>query len=197
MLHNGRVHPDANLAAGLARDPAAGFEALVNAYQDRIFRFAVRFIGNAADGEEIAQDTFLRAHRALQSYDRARIKALAVGPWLYTIALNTARNRVRGKRLPLAALDESAARIPQRDPAHAPEAALLAASGVAELQAVLAALPQRYRSAVILKHIEELPYAEIAVILRQPEGTVKANVHRGLALVRERLAPPLGERIPS
>ncbi len=97
------TEPD--LAQRLADDLDGNFEALVVAMQGPVYRFAYRWCGNAQDAEEIAQDAFVRAYGALQGYDAERIRALKLTPWLMTIAVNVARNRVRGKRLPIDDLD--------------------------------------------------------------------------------------------
>src|SRR5918911_3927766 len=86
---------EAELTEQLLQDPEAGFEALVRAFQHRLFAFAFAMSGNAADAEEVAQDAFVRAHRALRRYDAARIRDLSLSSWLHRIALNAFRNRVR------------------------------------------------------------------------------------------------------
>ena len=177
------AHPDAIVAAKLARDLDGAFDAFLKAYQERVFRFAMRYCGNPHDGQEIAQDAFVRAYRALQTYDTARIRSMALGPWLYRIALNVARNRVRGKRLTLAPLDE--ARDYSLERRYQPDERTSAHETSSELAALIAQLPARYRAPVVLRYIEDLPYAEIAEVLDAPIGTVKANVHRGIALLRK------------
>lgn len=178
-------HPDVKLAASLARDLDRAFERVVMLYEDRLFRFATRFAGNALDGQEIAQDAFVRAYRALKTYDTGRIRSLALGPWLYRITLNTARNRVRGKRLASAPLDAAPERAIDRQ--EEPDRRTLAHETARELAAHIAALPLRYRAAVVLRYIEDLPYADISAALEVPIGTLKANVHRGMAMLRERV----------
>src|SRR5258706_574888 len=96
---------DRDLSASLAHDLDAAFESLVWAYQDRLYAFAARMTGDHHDAEEIAQDAFVRAYRALAGYDRKRISALELRPWLYTIALNAVRNRKRGAKAVLVSLD--------------------------------------------------------------------------------------------
>src|SRR5688500_10655666 len=86
------------LLHALADDLDGHFEALVRAYGDRLYAFALRLTGSPPDAEEIAQDTFVRAYGALGGYEPARITDLALRPWLFRIALNVTRNRVRGKR---------------------------------------------------------------------------------------------------
>ncbi len=185
------------LTAALARNLDGAFETLVRAYQHRIYGFALRLAGNPSDAEEVAQDAFVRAYRALATYPGERIRALSVRPWLYQIALNVARNHLRdhasarrGALIPLdgGAEDGTAGRIePEDDPAGRPEAMAEAGERQRELAARLAALPTRYRAAVVLRHVEGFSYAEIATLLGQPVGTVKANVHRGVQLLRAAL----------
>jgi RNA polymerase sigma-70 factor (ECF subfamily) len=185
------------LTAALARSLDGAFETLVRAYQHRIYGFALRLVGNPSDAEEIAQDSFVRAYRALATYPGERIRALRVRPWLYQIALNVARNHLRdhasARRGALITLDGGAAdgtvgRIePEDDPVGRPEAMAEAGERQRELAARLAALPARYRAAVVLRHIEGFTYAEMATLLGQPVGTVKANVHRGVQALRAAL----------
>jgi RNA polymerase sigma-70 factor, ECF subfamily len=182
---------DDALVPALARDPDGALADLVRAYQDRLFAFALRLTGNRQDAEEVAQDAFLRAHAALRRYPRERVEGLALRPWLYRIALNVARNKVRRRRPVAVPLDPGvgtgAAAWVDRDGDAAPEALALAAEQSAELAALVAGLPGRYRTAVVLRHVAGLPYGEVAAVLGQPVGTVKANVHRGVRLLRQRL----------
>src|SRR5437660_5426440 len=87
-----------SLTNDLAADLDAAFESLVRTFQDRLFSFARRLSRNREDAEEVTQDTFVRAYRALKTYPGDRIRALALQAWLYRITLNVARNRLRGKR---------------------------------------------------------------------------------------------------
>ncbi len=96
---------DEALKAGLAGDLDGTFEELVTAYQDRLYSFALRLTGRREDAEEVAQDAFVRAYRALGGYPAERVRAMALRAWLYQITLNVARNRFRGKKLKLVSLD--------------------------------------------------------------------------------------------
>lgn len=178
--------PEPDLAQRLADDLDGNFEALVLELQGPVYRFAYRWCGNAEDAEEIAQDAFVRAYRALQGYDPERIAALRLSPWLLTIAVNVARNRVRGKRLAVGGLesvDEPMAAALD-EPEHISERRELSD----RLAGALLELPPRYRAPVILRHVLGLSYDDIAETLEQPAGTVKSNVHRGIQLLRERLS---------
>lgn len=155
------------------------FERMVHEHQDRIFALSLAMTGNRHDAEEVAQDTFLRAFRALATYSPERISDLKQRAWLHRIAINVARNRVRGNRPRLVELNGS-----EPDPARGPEADALHRIELDALAARVACLPARYREAVVLRHVQDLSYAEAAEALGQPVGTVKANVHRGLKLLR-------------
>jgi RNA polymerase sigma-70 factor (ECF subfamily) len=155
------------------------FERLVLEHQDRIFALGLALTGNRHDAEDVAQDTFIRAYRALATYPPERIRELKQRAWLHRIALNVFRNRVRGVRPRLVELNGS-----EPDAATGPEEDVLRKSEIDELAARIACLPSRYREAVVLRHVQDLSYAEAAEALGQPVGTVKANVHRGLKILR-------------
>lgn len=183
---------DDRLTTALADDLDGAFEALVVAHQDRLYTIAARMLGDAGDAEEAAQDALVRAYRALASYDGDRIRELRLRPWLTTIVLNRcrsvgARRATRGPR-PIS-IDGDGTRPPD------PEApAATAPAEIAERHAErdrwaarLTALPTSYRSAVVLRHVDGMTYPEAAAALGRPEGTVKAQVHRGIALLRTML----------
>jgi RNA polymerase sigma-70 factor, ECF subfamily len=181
---------DQDLPAALAADLDGNFEPLVLAYQDRLYAFTLRLTGNPQDAEEITQDAFIRAHRALTKYPAWRIKTLALRPWLHQIALNVFRNRLRHRQPQLVRLDQGSAeggKEIEDDKEVRPDTALERAELKASLATLVAALPERYRLAVVLRHIQGLGYAEMATVLKQPIGTVKANVHRGIRILREAL----------
>ncbi len=178
------------LAAALAADLDGAFEQLALCYQRRLYAFALRVCGSREDAEEIVQDALIRAYRALTGYPEERRRALSVRAWLFQITINVARNRARVRRPLTTSLDgaESATlREPADDEREQPEARAEAAERREELARLLLALPLRYRPAVVLRHTEGLAYDEIAAILGQPVGTVKANVHRGVGLLRAAL----------
>jgi RNA polymerase sigma-70 factor, ECF subfamily len=155
------------------------FERMVNEHQDRVYAASLAMTGNRHDAEEVAQDTFLRAFRALTSYSPERIRDLKERAWLHRIAINVVRNRVRGVRPRIVELNGS-----ETDHAPGPEARAMERMQIDELATRVAELPIRYREAVVLRHVRDLSYAEVAEALGQPVGTVKANVHRGLKLLR-------------
>jgi RNA polymerase sigma-70 factor, ECF subfamily len=182
--------PDQDLPAALAADLDGNFEQLVLAYQDRLYTFALRLTGSPQDAEEITQDAFVHAYQALVTYAAQRVRELALRPWLYQIALNVFRNRRRRRPPQLVSLDEASDGMNlelEDDKVERPDAALEHAELRDRLGALVAALPERYQISVVLRHVQGLEYAEIAALLRQPVGTVKANVHRGIRLLRQGL----------
>jgi RNA polymerase sigma-70 factor, ECF subfamily len=184
--------PEDFLEAALASDLDGRFEQLVCQYQDRLYTFAHRITGNAEDAEEIAQDAFVKAYRALKTYPADRIRELKLKAWLYQITLNVARNRLRVKRHKLVSIDEQreegrAGWDPEDDPDSRPDARFEQARRRADIATLVAGLPERYRSAIILRYMEGLRLEEVASVLKQPLGTVKSNVHRAVNALREAL----------
>lgn len=155
------------------------FERLVRDHQDRIFALGFALTGNRHDAEEVAQDTFLRAYRAMIAYPPERVRDLKQKAWLHRIAVNVVRNRVRGVKPKLVELNGS-----EPDLASGPEEDVIRRAEIDALAARVACLPARYRDALVLRHVQDLSYAEVAETLGQPVGTVKANVHRGLKMLR-------------
>ncbi len=187
---------DDRLAARLARELDAAFPELVAAHADRLYTIALRLLGDARDAEEVAQDALVAAHRAMASYEPTRIAALRLRPWLASIAVNLARNRRRriGDRQPPQPLEPmtDAGFDPRDDDSVDPLAVTAARESADELARLLLELPDALRSAVVLRHVGGLSVAETAAALGRPEGTIKAQVSRGLDRLRTRLDPPSG-----
>ncbi len=175
------------LTQWLARDLDASFEEVVRTHQHRLFALALGMCGNPHDAEEVAQDTFVRAYRALKRFSPERLAELKLAPWLSRIAVNVVRNRVRSRRPELTLLDGAEAEsveVPERR--AGPERTVLARAGVRRLAGLVAALPPAQREAVLLHSVQQLTYAEVAGALNLSEATVRSNVHRGLQALRAR-----------
>jgi RNA polymerase sigma factor (sigma-70 family) len=155
------------------------FERMMREHQHRVYAVGFALTGNRHDAEEVAQDTFLRAYRALATYPPERIRELKQRPWLHRIAVNVVRNRSRGVKPRLFELNGSEA-----DAAPGPESRAMRRAEMDDLVCRLAGLPPRYREAVVLRHVNEMSYEEVAEALDKPIGTVKSDVHRGLQLLR-------------
>lgn len=169
--------------AAVAADLDGAFEGFVRRYQHHVFTLALRCCATRHDAEDLAQETFVSAYRALRRYPPEQVRALRPRPFLVTIALNGARNGARraGRRpveVPLAT--EGPAAGGAGDAAEAGE----------QVAGLLARIPEPYRLALVLRHGLGLPYAEMAEVTGVPVGTLKARVSRGLALLRSEEESP-------
>ena len=183
---------DDRLTTALADDLDAAFDALVVTHQDRLYTIALRMLGDARDAEEAAQDALVRAYRR----------------WLRTTPNGSASSAARladdDRPQPMSIGRRSAAARGPRPVSIEGDASRPAAdleapmrptpSEVAERHAErerwaarLTALPPAYRAAIVLRHVDGMSYPEAAAALGRPEGTVKAQVHRGIALLRTML----------
>lgn len=170
------------------------FEELVSRYQRQMYRVAYRLTGNHDDAQDLIQDALFEAYR---NFDRFA-PGTRFDRWLYRIMTNRHIDRVRrGGRLPVLSLDQHEdgdgrdASWEVIDDEPGPDEQLVEDVIDERLERALHELPAEYRQAVVLADIEELSYEEVARIVRCPVGTVRSRLHRGLALLRERLAPLL------
>jgi RNA polymerase sigma-70 factor (ECF subfamily) len=175
------TRPDLSTLAGdLAADLDGTFTAYVNATADGIFSGSLRMLGDRRDAEDVMQETYSRAYAALRGYSGERIRNLKVRGWTWTIAANLCRNRLRSRArkptAPLGTLEVAATDAGTEDAALSEIGAIL--------QSALLDLPFPQRAAVVLRHVLDLTYDDIAAALDRPVGTVKADVHRGLARLR-------------
>jgi RNA polymerase sigma-70 factor, ECF subfamily len=165
------------------------FGVLIDRYQRRVIAICVRVAGAGyEDGQDIAQEAFLRAYTNLGKYQPGR----SFFAWLYRIAVNLALNG-RARRPPAglggAAAAGVFARLADADPAGEPAAQAERGEQARQVQAALARLPADYATVLALRYGADLDYAEIAATLELPIGTVKARLHRAKALLRPHLEP--------
>lgn len=174
------------------------FELLVAKYQRRIFRLISRFVGDPATAEDIAQETFLRAYRAIGRF-RGDSEFYT---WLYRIAVNTAkRSALSGARGPVLSEssnssenEETFLRGEALSTMETPEA-LMAGREVADtVNAAMEDLPEELRNAIVLREIEGLSYEDIAQRMGCPVGTVRSRIYRAREAIARRLRPLLGTR---
>jgi RNA polymerase sigma-70 factor (ECF subfamily) len=168
------------------------FTADALSYVDSLYGTALRLTRRPQDAEDLVQETYLKAFRASNQFERGtNLKA-----WLFTILHNTFRNmRRHDGRNPVDVNSETveqAVDVAGED--HSPEQLLTRATLDVDLQAALDALPDAFRQAVWLRDVEEFSYAEIADMLEVPIGTVMSRISRGRRLLYQRLA---GSRAPA
>ena len=179
----GRPRSESELVARAKRGDLDAFEQLVREHQGIAFRTAYVITGSAADAEEVAQDAFVKAHRALGRFR----EGAPLRPWLLAIVANEARNRrraaARRARFELHLAEER----PSRDAAPSPEAALLAREQRAQLLAAIETLGEEQRQVVVCRHLLGLTERETAAALGCRPGTVKSRLSRALARLEEEL----------
>ena len=144
-----------------------------------------RMIQSSEEAEDIVQETFLRVYQHRNSFDFRH----CFSTWLYTIALNLARNELR-KRKRFKFFDifdmqgkEAEIAVEMKLPSNLPQA----------LERAMENLPEKYKTAFLLRDVQELPYEEVAQIMNIPLGTVKSRVNRARAILREKLKPRMEE----
>ncbi len=170
---------DARLVQACQRGEREAFSGLVERYQRDVYRLCYRYVNNHHDANDMAQEAFLKAFKALPSFRGDS----SFSTWLYRIAVNTCLNFRQSRRAPHEALSEE---LPDLAPpvAHSLEQDERAAS----VRAAVAKLPEKQRATLILKLYHELTHEEVARILGSSVGTVKANLFHALNNLRKTLA---------
>lgn len=164
---------DEEIRRALVVDLDDGFTTLVASHQPGVYSGVVRLCDTREAAQDVAQETFLRAYRALGSWDEQRIMDLEVRPWLWTIALNVCRTRAT-KATNDVALHAGHDRG-TTDPEPLDDAVWIRR---------LERLTSPQRTAVVLRHVVDLPISEIVAVVDRPAGTVKADISRGLSVLR-------------
>lgn len=162
-----------DLNRSLSQDLNGAFPAVVELMGGRLYSGLRRLSGDHQEAEDLTQETLIRAHTALGQYPRERILELRLESWIWTIALNLGRNHLRDRsKRPTVAADLDR---PSVDPDPVDTAAW---------DRRLGQLSKPQRTAVVLRHVAGLGIAEIAEATERPQGTIKADIHRGLEKLR-------------
>jgi RNA polymerase sigma-70 factor (ECF subfamily) len=176
----------ASITSAQAGSPE-GFSALLEGYGPRLYGYFFRATGSHHDAEDLLGEMMLRLVKRLKSYDdRGRFE-----PWLFRIAANMVRDRIRRSRtspppVSLSAEDDSGGTLVEQMSGINPavEADLLAQEASVELTGALERLDATTRQMILLRHFGEMSFRDIADLLECPLGTVLARVHRGLRALR-------------
>ena len=173
------------------------FELLVSKYQRRLSRLLSRFIRDAGEVEDVAQEAIIKSYRALPSFRGDS----AFYTWLYRIGINTAKNYLAamGRRTPTATgVDSEEAEAfddaDQLRDVNTPENVMMSKQIAANVSETMERLPEELRTAVTLREIEGLSYGKIATIMSCPIGTVRSRIFRAREAIAERLRPLLDIR---
>lgn len=179
------------LIARLRRRESEAFTELVRLYQHRVFGLLLRMVGQPDEAEELAQEVFVNVYRGLESY---RGDA-SLRTWIFRIATNQAKNRLKYLSRRRAGLQESlddhadeAAFMPLGEPVPRPDRAAEGAEMERVVAAALASLDPEHREVLVLRDIEGLAYDELAQVLGLAEGTVKSRLFRARYALKQRIA---------
>jgi RNA polymerase sigma-70 factor (ECF subfamily) len=175
---------DREAVAACQRGEREAFDVLVERYQREIYRLCYRYVNNHADANDMAQEAFLKAYRALSSFRGDS----AFSTWLYRIAVNTCLN-FRAARRPQT--EEVTDELP--DGSIEPLRDLEREEQARRVRDAVKRLPERQRATLILKIYHDLTHEEVARILGSSVGTVKANLFHALANLRKLVAAAEGE----
>ncbi len=181
---------DRRLCLLLARGDKQAFDALVGRYYASLYRFLIRALGNESAAEDLVQETFLRAYRA-----RRRIRpTVSLRPWLFSIAVNLARDYFRraARALPLQALEERATEPTATDQVPAQ---VLAKQLLGQLEIALRRMPPRLREVFLLARESKMSGREIARTLRCTEDAARKRLSRAMQHLQKELAPWLDQEI--
>ena len=185
---------DQRLVERVQRGDKQAFGLLVSKYQRKLMRLLSRLIRDAGEVEDVAQETFIKAYRALPSFRGDS----AFYTWLYRIGINTAKNYLvsQGRRAPTSTGfdSEEAESFEEGDQLrdiNTPERMLLSKQIGETIESAMQALPDELRTAIVLRELEGLSYEEIAGIMDCPIGTVRSRIFRAREAIAERLKPML------
>ena len=186
---------DQQLVERAQRGDKHAFGLLVAKYQRRLGRLISRFVRNAAEAEDVTQDAFIKAYRALPAFRGDS----AFYTWLYRIGINTAKNHLvaQGRRAPTSTPFDAEEAEDFEDAAllhevSTPENELMSKQVVEVVNSSLQELPDDLRTALTLREIEGLSYEEIAAVMDCPIGTVRSRIFRAREAIAANLRPLLG-----
>nr|WP_277990200.1 RNA polymerase sigma factor RpoE [Pandoraea sp. LA3] len=185
---------DQALVERVQKGDKAAFELLVAKYHRKIIRLVSRLVRDAAEVEDVTQEAFIKAYRALPQFRGES----AFYTWLYRIAVNTAKNHLatQGRRAPTsteanAEEAETFAEADQLRDINTPESMLMSKQIAQTVNTAMEALPDELRTAITLREIEGLSYEEIAEAMGCPIGTVRSRIFRAREAIASRLRPLL------
>ena len=188
---------DRQLVERAQRGDKHAFELLVQKYQRKLGRLLARFIRDPAEVEDVTQEAFIKAYRALPAFRGDS----AFYTWLYRIGINTAKNYLMalGRRAPTSTEVEAEEAEGLEDgeqlrDINTPESVLLSAEIARTVNATIEELPEELRTAIQLREIEGMSYEDIARIMECPIGTVRSRIFRAREAIAERLRPLLDTR---
>ena len=176
---------DYTLMRAIQQGDMVAFNSMVDRYKSRLMNVIGRMLSSTEEAEDVVQETFVRVYQHRQSFNFKH----CFSTWIYTIALNLARNELRKRKkfkfyeISDMQGNEKEFAVDPKVPTRLPEV----------LDGAIRDLPEKYRVAFILRDVQEMPYEEVARVLGVPLGTVKSRVNRARLMLRDRLQPRMEE----
>ncbi|MFN7753702.1 MAG: RNA polymerase sigma factor RpoE [Pseudomonadota bacterium] len=185
---------DQQLVERAQRGDKLAFELLVSKYERKLQRLLSRLVRDPAEVEDVAQEAFIKAYRALPTFRGDS----AFYTWLYRIGINTAKNHLAAQGRKVPALSDLPGEEGDEDggalgrDANTPEDELMSRQVAETVNAAMQALPEELRSAIMLREIEGMSYEDIAAMMNCPIGTVRSRIFRAREAIAAQLRPLLG-----
>jgi RNA polymerase sigma-70 factor, ECF subfamily len=180
-----RLADDVGLLQKAAAGDGRAFHALLDRHMDRLYRLAVSLVGNAADAEDLLQETFAGAFKGLDGFEGRA----SVGTWLTRIlVMQTARFRRDRKRKPMGSIESAGFDEPTASQSTGEPSGTGGVDVRIDIQAALLQLSPAHREVLVLREFEQMSYEEIAEVLGVPQGTVESRLYRARAELREKLS---------
>ena len=182
---------DLGLVQRVQRGDKTAFDLLVRKYQHKVVKLVTRYLRNPADAEDVAQEAFIKAYRAMPQFRGDS----AFYTWLYRIAINTAKNAIVSRDrnpvefdLDMQAIEESQSMQARLADTTTPESLLQTEEIRTTVNQAIDALPEDLRTAIVLRELEGLSYEDIALAMECPVGTVRSRIFRAREAIDRRLS---------
>lgn len=172
---------DYQLMRSIQNGDMVAFNGMVNRYKDRLMNVIGRMLSSTEEAEDVVQETFVRVYQHRQSFNFQH----CFSTWIYTIGLNLARNELRKRKkykyyeISEMKGNEKELAVEPKLPSRLPEL----------LKGAISELPEKYKTAFMLRDVQEMSYEEVAQVLGVPLGTVKSRVNRARMMLRDKLQP--------
>jgi len=182
---------DQQLVERVQAGDKTAFDLLVRKYQHKVVKLVTRYLRNPADAEDVAQEAFIKAYRAMPQFRGDS----AFYTWLYRIAINTAKNAIVSRDrnpvefdLDMQAIEESQSMQARLADTTTPESLLQTEEIRTTVNQAIDALPEDLRTAIVLRELEGLSYEDIALAMECPVGTVRSRIFRAREAIDRRLS---------
>lgn len=180
---------DSRLIKAALKGGQASYRILMKKYHDQVYHLLYRMVHDKDEVEDLTQEAFIKAFQSLHYFN----EEFAFSTWLYKIATNNCIDYIRKKKLATFSIDkpitskdgEYSYEIP--DSSYEPDKTLIARQRSKILEEAINALPEKYRTVILMRHTEDMDYQEIADALNLPLGTVKAHIFRAREILYKRL----------